>query len=134
RRIVQMVKDDVRLSTIATRQAFENAILVHAAIGGSTNAVIHLLALAGRLGVKLSLDDFDVLARDVPTLVNLQPSGKYLMEDFCYAGGLPAVIRELDEAGLLHSGAMTVTGSGIGANVAAAPCWNREVIQTVADP
>jgi L-arabonate dehydrase len=84
--------------------------------------------------VHLTLDDFDILARDVPTLVNLQPSGKYLMEDFCYAGGLPAVIRELDEAGLLHSGAMTVTGSGIGANVADAPCWNREVIQTMADP
>ena len=117
-----------------TRAAFENAIRVNAAIGGSTNAVIHLLAIAGRLGVPLSLDDFDVLARDVPTLVNLQPSGQYLMEDFCYAGGLPAVMRELAENGLLHADALTVTGSGIGANVADAPCWNREVIKTVAEP
>jgi len=84
-----------------TKAAFENAIRVNAAIGGSTNAVIHLLAIAGRLGVPLALDDFDELARDVPTLVNLQPSGQYLMEDFCYAGGLPAVLRELAEAGLL---------------------------------
>src|ERR1700731_2004235 len=132
--IVGLVQQELPPSAIMTRAAFENAIRVNAAIGGSTNAVIHLLAIAGRLGVPLTLDDFDVLARDVPTLVNLQPSGKYLMEDFCYAGGLPAVIRELDDNGLLHSGAMTVTGSGIGANVADAPCWNREVIQTVAEP
>src|SRR5580700_3255743 len=122
------------ISQVITKESFHNAIVALAAIGGSTNAVVHLLAIAGRLGVPLTLGDFDVLARDVPTLVNLQPSGKYLMEDFCYAGGLPAVIRELDEAGLLHSGALTVTGAGIGANVAGAPCWNREVIQTVADP
>src|ERR1019366_3686960 len=113
---------------------FETAIRVNAAIGGSTNAIIHLLALAGRLSVPLSLDDFDTLARDVPTLVNLQPSGEYLMEDFCYAGGLPAVMRELDEAGLLNGDAITVTGSGAGANVAAAPCWNREVIKSLAEP
>jgi dihydroxy-acid dehydratase len=117
-----------------TRAAFENAIRVNAAIGGSTNAVIHLLAIAGRLGVPLALDDFDVLARDVPTLVNLQPNGKYLMEDFCYAGGLPAVMRELAEAGLLDPDPITVTGAAIGANVAAAECWNREVITTVAEP
>jgi dihydroxy-acid dehydratase len=132
--IVGLVRQDLRPSAIMTRAAFENAIRVNAAIGGSTNAVIHLLAIAGRLGVPLSLDDFDVLARDVPTLVNLQPNGQYLMEDFCYAGGLPAVIRELAEAGLLNSGAITVTGGGIGANVADAPCWNREVIKTMADP
>jgi dihydroxy-acid dehydratase len=132
--IVGLVSQDLRPSAIMTRAAFENAIRVNAAIGGSTNAVIHLLAIAGRLGVPLSLDDFDVLARDVPTLVNLQPNGQYLMEDFCYAGGLPAVIRELAEAGLLNSGAMTVTGAGIGTNVADAPCWNREVIKTMADP
>ena len=89
-RIVQLVRDDLRPSQIMTRQAFENAIRVNAAIGGSTNAVIHLLAIAGRLGVPLRLDDFDELARPVPTLVNLMPSGRYLMEDFCYAGGLPA--------------------------------------------
>ena len=93
--IVDLVRRDLRPSAIMTRAAFENAIRVNAAIGGSTNAVIHLLAIAGRLGVPLALDDFDVLARDVPTLVNLQPNGEYLMEDFCYAGGLPAVMREL---------------------------------------
>jgi len=84
--------------------------------------------------VPLALDDFDALARDVPTLVNLQPSGKYLMEDFCYAGGLPAVMRELADAGLLHRDAMTVTGSGAGENVAAAQCWNRDVIRSLAEP
>ena len=115
-----------------TRAAFENAIRVNAAIGGSTNAVIHLLALAGRLGVPLELDDFDTLIRDVPTLVNLQPSGKYLMEDFCYAGGLPAVMREL--GGLLHTDALTVTGKTVGENVADAPCWNRDVIMPCAEP
>ena len=132
--VVGLVRDDLRPSAIMTRAAFENAIRVNAAIGGSTNAVIHLLAIAGRLGVPLSLDDFDALARDVPTLVNLQPNGQYLMEDFCYAGGLPAVMRELAENGLLHADAITVTGSGAGANVADAPCWNREVIKTVAEP
>src|SRR5882724_2955470 len=108
RRIVEMVHEDLRLSSILRREAFENAIKTLAAIGGSTNAVIHLTAIAGRLGVPLSLDDFDMLARDIPTLVNLQPSGQYLMEDFCYAGGLPAVMRELAESGLLHADAITV--------------------------
>jgi dihydroxy-acid dehydratase len=130
--IVDLVERDLRPSAIMTREAFENAIRVNAAIGGSTNAVIHLLAIAGRLGVRLSLDDFDALAQDVPTLVNLQPSGKYLMEDFCYAGGLPAVMREL--GGLLHGGALTVTGRTVADNVAAAPCWNREVIHALAEP
>jgi dihydroxyacid dehydratase/phosphogluconate dehydratase len=115
-----------------TRQAFENAIIVNAAIGGSTNAVIHLLAIAGRLGVPLALDDFDVLARPVPTLVNLMPSGKYLMEDFCYAGGVPAVMREL--SGFLHTGHVGVTGRALADIIAAAECWNREVIRQVADP
>src|SRR5579863_2254231 len=133
-RAVSLAREGVRPSQIMTRPAFENAVRVNAAIGGSTNAVIHLLAIAGRVGVPLSLDDFDVLARDVPTLVNLQPSGTYLMEDFCYAGGLPAVMRELDDRGLLHSGAMTVTGAGVGANVADAPCWNRDVIKAFAEP
>jgi len=132
--VVGLVRDDLRPSAIMTRAAFENAIRVNAAIGGSTNAVIHLLAIAGRLGVPLSLDDFDVLARHVPTLVNLQPSGQYLMEDFCYAGGLPAVMRELAEHGLLHADAITVTGASVGANVSDAPCWNREVIKTAAEP
>jgi dihydroxy-acid dehydratase len=130
--IVEHVENDLRPSAIMTRQAFENAIKVNAAIGGSTNAVIHLLAIAGRLGIELSLDDFDALAQDVPTLVNLMPSGKYLMEDFCYAGGLPAVMREL--GGLLYGGAITVSGKTVAENVADAPCWNREVIQPFDDP
>lgn len=130
--IVDLVEDDLTPDKIMTREAFENAIRVNAAIGGSTNAVIHLLAIAGRLGVPLELDDFDALARDVPTLVNLQPSGKYLMEDFCYAGGLPAVMREL--GGLLHPAALTVTGKTVAENIAGAPCWNRDVIMPLDQP
>ena len=130
--IVDLAVKDLRPSAIMTRAAFENAIRVNAAIGGSTNAVIHLLAIAGRLGVPLALDDFDALARDVPTLVNLQPTGEYLMEDFCYAGGLPAVMRELGD--LLHGDAITVTGSTVASNVADAPCWNRSVIRTLDSP
>ena len=95
RRIVEMVNEDLRLSKILTRAAFENAIKVNAAIGGSTNAVIHLLAIAGRIGVPLELEDWDRLGSKLPCLVNLQPSGKYLMEDFYYAGGLPAVMKEI---------------------------------------
>jgi dihydroxy-acid dehydratase len=115
-----------------TRQAFENAIRVNAAIGGSTNAVIHLLAIAGRLGVPLSLDDFDDLARPVPTLVNLMPSGRYLMEDFCYAGGLPVVMRELTD--FLHNEHVGVTGHTLAETVASAECWNRDVIASLDDP
>ncbi len=132
--IVDLISSDLTPSKIMTRAAFENAIRVNAAIGGSTNAVVHLLAIAGRLGVELTLGDFDALAADVPTLVNLQPNGKYLMEDFCYAGGLPAVMRELAEAGLLHAGAVTVTGTTAGENVKDAPCWNREVIHSLGAP
>lgn len=110
RRIVQMVKDDLRPSHILTRAAFENAIRANAAIGGSTNAVIHLLAIAGRCGIDLTLDDWDRLGRDVPTIVNLMPSGKYLMEEFFYAGGLPVVLKRLGEAGLLNNDALTVSG------------------------
>jgi dihydroxy-acid dehydratase len=130
--IVDLIARDVTPAAIMTRSAFENAIRVNAAIGGSTNAVIHLLAIAGRLGVPLTLDDFDALARDVPTLVNLQPSGKYLMEDFCYAGGLPAVMRELGE--LLRLDVLTVTGTTLGENIKDAPCWNRDVIATLERP
>jgi dihydroxy-acid dehydratase len=130
--IVGHVNDDLRPSAIMTRQAFENAIKVNAAIGGSTNAVIHLLAIAGRLGVPLTLDDFDTLAADIPTLVNLMPSGKYLMEDFCYAGGLPAVMRELGS--MLHPDARTVSGKTVAENVKDAPCWNRDVIHAIGDP
>lgn len=115
-RIVGMVEEELRPSRILTREAFENAVRVNAAIGGSTNAVIHLLAIAGRVGVDLSLRDFDELARAVPTLVNLMPSGKYLMEDFCYAGGLPAVLAELLGGGLLHGSQITVTGRTIAEN------------------
>lgn len=132
RRIVAMVHEDQRPSSIMTRKAFENAIRVNAAIGGSTNAVVHLLALAGRLGVPLELEDFDALARDVPTLVDLMPSGRFLMEDLCYAGGLPAVMRELGD--LLHRDIATVSGATVGDNIADADCWNREVIRTLDDP
>jgi dihydroxy-acid dehydratase len=117
-----------------TRGAFENAIRTNAAIGGSTNAIIHLTAIAGRLGVRLQLDDFDQLIGDVPTLVNLMPSGKYLMEDFCYAGGLPVVHKRMLDAGQLHAEAMTVTGNSLGENVADAECWNDDVISTYSQP
>jgi dihydroxy-acid dehydratase len=128
RRIVEMVHEDLRISQILTREAFENAIRVNAAIGGSSNAVLHLLAMAGRVGVKLELDDFDRLGHDLPLLVDLMPSGRFLMEDFYYAGGIPAVVRELAE--LIHRDAMTVNGKTMGENTAEAPCWNREVIHT----
>ncbi len=132
RRIVEMVREELCMSKILTREAFENAIRVVGAIGGSTNAVIHLLAIAGRIGVGLTLDDWDLLGRDVPCLVNLMPSGKYLMEDFYYAGGLPAVMRELGD--LIHRDALTVNGQTVGANVADAPCHNRDVIRSFDDP
>jgi dihydroxy-acid dehydratase len=129
RRIVAMVREDMRLSKILTKQAFENAIRVNAAIGGSTNAVIHLLAIAGRIGVELSLEDWDRLGREVPTIVDLMPSGRFLMEDFYYAGGLPAVIRRLGEAGFLHKEAITANGNSIWDNNKDAACWNEEVIR-----
>jgi L-arabonate dehydrase len=134
RRAVEMVKEKLSLSKILTRQAFENAIRVNAAIGGSTNAVIHLIAIAKRIGVDLKLADWDRLGRGIHTLVNLMPNGKYLMEDFYYAGGLPAVIRELGEAGKLHKGAMTANGKSLWENNQDAPCWNRDVIHTFKKP
>ena len=134
RRIVELVKENVFLSRILVRQAFENAIRVLAAIGGSTNAVIHLTALARRIGVDLDLDDFDRLGRGVHTLVNLMPSGEYLMEDFYYAGGLPAVLRELGENNLLHRDALTVNGKTIWQNTQDAPCWDRDVIHGFKSP
>jgi dihydroxy-acid dehydratase len=133
-RIVQMVEEELRPSAILTRAAFENAIRANTAIGGSTNAVIHLMALAGRVGTELSLSDFNDLSWSVPTLVDLMPSGRYLMEDFCYAGGLPVVLRELKEAGMLNDAALTVTGKSMGENVADAVCWDREVIRSVDMP
>jgi dihydroxy-acid dehydratase len=129
RRIVELTQQDIRLSQILTRAAFENAIRLNGAVGGSTNAVIHLLAIAGRVGVPLTLKDWDDLGRDVPTLVDLMPSGRYLMEDFYYAGGLPAVMRSLVEHGLLHGDAPTVNGRTIGENCADAPNWNEDVIR-----
>jgi dihydroxy-acid dehydratase len=132
RRIVQMVKDDVRLSQIATRAAFENGILAHAAVGGSTNAVVHLLALAGRLRVPLKLDDFDRIGREAPLLVNLMPSGRYLMEEFCYAGGVPAVLRALRP--LFNRDAMTVSGQTIGQIADEAECYDPEIISDLDRP
>lgn len=135
RRIVGMVKDDLRPSHILSKEAFENAIRVNGAIGGSTNAVIHLLALAGRTqDVRLSLDDWDRLGRDVPTIVNLLPSGKHLMEEFFYAGGLPVVLQRLGEAGLLHKDALTVSGQGIWEEVKDVENWNEDVILPVEKP
>jgi L-arabonate dehydrase len=131
RRIVQMVKDDLKPSDILTKQAFENAIRTNAAIGGSTNAVIHLLAIAGRVGIDLTLDDWDRCGRGVPTIVNLMPSGKYLMEEFFYAGGLPVVLARLAEAGLLHSEALTVSGGPIGAELRDVVNHNPDVILPV---
>ncbi|HJQ16577.1 MAG TPA: IlvD/Edd family dehydratase [Allosphingosinicella sp.] len=132
RRIVEMVRQDVRMSSILTRAAFENAIIVNGAVGGSTNAVIHLIAIAGRMGVDIGLDDWDRLGRDVPTLVNLMPSGRYLMEDYYYAGGLPVVIRRLEE--LIHKDAMTVNGRTLWENCENAECFNDDVIRTRANP
>ena len=127
RRIVDMVRQDVTMDKILTREAFENAIRTNAAIGGSTNAVVHLIAIARRMGVELSLEDWE-LGSDVPCLVNLQPSGEYLMEDLYYAGGLPAVLRQLGEKGLLHKEALTVNGSTIWDNVKDAPNYDEKVI------
>ncbi len=132
RRIVSMVNDNLKLSQILNRQAIENAIKVNAAIGGSTNFVVHLLAIAGRLGIPLHLDDFDQLGSRLPLLVNLMPSGKYLMEDFFYAGGLPVVIRELLPH--LHRDAITVNGKTIEENNQTAKCFNREVIHPISNP
>jgi dihydroxy-acid dehydratase len=132
RRAVELANQGIRPSDIMTRQAFENAITVDMAIGGSTNAVVHLLAIAGRLGVPLSLDDFDHISRRTPCLVNVKPSGEYLMEDFFYAGGLPAVMREL--LPLLNRECATVSGHSIAKNYLDAPCHNRAVIRGASDP
>ncbi len=127
-RIVEMVRSGLRPSAILTREAFENAIRVNAALGGSTNAIVHLLAIAGRVGVPLDLADFDRLTSEVPVLVNLMPSGQFLMEDFFYAGGLPVVMAEL--GGLLHRDHVTVTGRTVAENIEGATCWNGDVIAT----
>ena len=132
RRIVGMVHEDLKLSKVLTREAFENAIMVNGAIGGSTNAVVHLIAIARRIGVDMSLADWDRLGRDIPCLLNLMPSGKYLMEDFYYAGGLPVIIKDLLDK--LHADALTVTGATMAVNVADAENFNTDVIHPLATP
>ncbi|MGQ9366248.1 L-arabinonate dehydratase [Azospirillum sp. ST 5-10] len=134
RRIVDMVRDDLKPSDILTAAAFANAIRTNGAVGGSTNAVIHLLAVAGRVGVELTLDDWDRLGRDVPTIVDLMPSGRFLMEEFFYAGGLPVVLRALLDAGLVDGGALTVSGRTLAEEVAGARNWNAEVIRPLDRP
>jgi len=128
-RIVEMVRENLKLSDILNKQAFENAIAVNAAIGGSTNFVIHLLAIAARIGVDLTIDDFN---KNIPLLANLQPSGKYFMEDFFYAGGLPALMKEMD--GIINREAITVSGKPISANYEKAECYNRDIIGTMNEP
>ena len=132
RRLVDMVWEDLRPSRIMTRQAFENAITVDMAIGGSTNAVVHLIAIAGRLGVPLTLDDFDAISRRTPYIVNVKPSGEFLMEDFYYAGGLPAAMKEILH--LLHADALTITGKSVRENLERAERCRPEVIRTAAEP
>ncbi|HZI26056.1 MAG TPA: dihydroxy-acid dehydratase, partial [Chryseolinea sp.] len=132
-RIVEMVKEDLKLSTILKREAFENAIKVNAAVGGSTNFIIHLLAIAGRMKIPLTLDDFDTLGSKVPLLLNLMPSGKYLMEDFYYAGGLPVILNEIRDH--LHMDIMTVTGKSHRENISnLCTCYNKDVIASFENP
>ena len=131
-RIVEMVRENMRMSDILTREAFENSIITNSAIGGSTNFIIHLLAIAGRIGVPLELADFDKLSAMVPVVANVQPSGKYFMEDLYYAGGLPAVMKEIGQ--YLHGGAMTVNGRTVKENYEKSACYNREIIATVEKP
>ncbi|HYJ38594.1 MAG TPA: dihydroxy-acid dehydratase, partial [Chitinophagaceae bacterium] len=132
RRIVEMVKEDMKISQILTRKAFENSIVVNAAIGGSTNFILHLLAIAGRIGVSLNLEEFDRIGSKIPLLVNLKPSGKYLMEDFFYAGGLPVVLKELKK--YLHNDVITVNGRTIGENNTTPVCYNQDVIACISKP
>ncbi|GAA3753869.1 IlvD/Edd family dehydratase [Terriglobus aquaticus] len=134
RRIVDLVRQDITMSKIITRESLENAIRVNAAIGGSTNAVIHHIALARRMDLPMSLDDWDALGRNVPCLLNIMPQGNFLMEDFFEAGGLPAILRELGENNLLHRDALTVNGKTLWQNNENAPCWRREVIHAFTEP
>src|SRR5664279_41560 len=132
RRIVEMVKEDFTMSQILTRNAFENAIMINAAIGGSTNFVIHLLAIAGRIGIELNIDDFDKYSRGIPLLANIQPSGENYMEDLYYSGGLPALIKEMSS--IIHNDAITVNGKTIGENCSTAEVYDRDIISTMIDP
>ncbi|MCF3108087.1 dihydroxy-acid dehydratase [Niabella sp. CC-SYL272] len=131
-RIVEMVRENLKLSDILTREAFENSMITNAAIGGSTNFVIHLLAIAGRVEVGISLEDFEVVSSKIPLIANLQPSGRYFMEDLYYAGGIPAVMKELKS--MLHRDCMTVSGKSVGENIKQAECYNRDVITCVERP
>jgi L-arabonate dehydrase len=132
RRIVDMVKEDLKLSKILTRKAFENSIMVNAAVGGSTNFVVHLLAIAGRIGVELNLEDFDKFSEEIPLLANLQPSGDHFMEDLYYAGGLPAIIKELKKQ--LHKDVVTANGKSLLENAEDATCYDRNIIESVESP
>ncbi|MBV9987616.1 MAG: dihydroxy-acid dehydratase [Chitinophagaceae bacterium] len=133
RRIVEMVKENLTINKILTRPAFENAIKVNAAVGGSSNFIIHLLAIAGRIGVDLTLDEFDALGSKIPLLLNLMPSGSYLMEDFYYAGGLPVILNELSNE--LHKNVVTVTGKNHHDNInGLTDCYNRDVIAPISSP
>ena len=133
RRIVEMVKENLTIDKILTREAFENAIKVNAAVGGSSNFIIHLTAIAGRIGVDLKLDDFDDLGSKIPLLLNLMPSGKYLMEDYYYAGGLPVILHELRKE--LHENVITVTGKNHHENIqGSTDCYNSDVIATMDQP
>ena len=134
RRIVEMVREDLKISRILTRKNFENAVQMNGALGGSTNVVIHLLAFAGRVEVPFSLDDWDKIGHQVPTLLDLMPSGRFLMEDFYYAGGLPAAVRMLGEHGFIHKDAPTVNGKTLWENCKDAPNWNKEVIRPIDRP
>ncbi len=131
-RIVDMVRENLKPSHILTRQAFENAIITNAAIGGSTNFVIHLLAIAGRIGIDLSIDDFNGIDKNIPLVLNLQPSGAHFMEDMYYAGGLPAVMKELEQ--FLHNDCITANGKTIKENYSNSECFDRSVIGTVEQP
>ena len=134
KRIVEMVKENLVMSQVVTKKSFENAIKLNGAIGGSTNAVIHLAAIAGRMEIELSLEDWEKCGKEIPTLVNLQPSGQYLMEDFYYAGGLPAVIKRLLDKGVLHKDALTVNGKSMSENNLKSECWNDDVIRSFDNP
>lgn len=131
-RIVELVREQIKLSDILSRHAFENAIMVNAALGGSTNFIIHLLAIAGRIGVDLTIDDFDKLSANIPLLANVQPSGEHFVEDIFYAGGLPAIMQEMKH--LLHLNALTVTGKTMGVNIENVQCYDRNVIATFDNP
>jgi L-arabonate dehydrase len=133
-RAVEIVEEDLRISKVLTREAFQNAVRANGAIGGSTNAVVHLLAIAGRLGLGLTLDDWDQWGKEVPTIVDLMPSGRFLMEDFCYAGGLPVVMKALGEHGLLNKDVVTVNGKTMWDNVKDAQNYNQEVIRPWNNP